>query len=96
MVVAACTFTIVGDTFAAIFGANIKSPRIFRKTLLGSLGFLVSSVAVAFFLHNLKGSLSMHALIIGAVVAMIFEALPLPWDDNFSVPIICGAVMSFV
>ena len=96
IVVAACAFIIVGDTFAAVLGLNIKSPKIFRKTLIGSLGFLVSSLVVALLLYNLPESLSMKCLIVGAISATIFEALPLPWDDNFSVPIITGAIMSLI
>ena len=96
IVVAACAFIIVGDTFAAVLGQNIKSPKIFRKTLLGSVGFLVAALGVAFILNRLPNGLSMPCLIVGAIVATIFEALPLPWDDNFSVPIVTGAVMSFI
>jgi len=97
IVVAACSYIIVGDTFAAIFGQNIKSPRIFqKKTILGSFGFLAASMASAFVLHNLTDGLPLSYLIIGALAASIFEALPLPLDDNFSVPIITGFVMSLL
>ncbi len=96
IVVAASAFIIVGDTFAAVFGQSIKSPKIFKKTLSGSLGFLASSIGVAIILHNLSGGLPLITLICGAVGATIFEALPLPWDDNFSVPIITGLIMSLL
>jgi dolichol kinase len=97
IVVASCAYIIVGDTFASILGQNFKGPKLFRKkTLLGSIGFLASSLAVAFTLYNLPGSLPLHHLIIGAAVATIFESLPLPWDDNFSVPIFTGFVMTFL
>jgi len=96
IVVAACAFIIVGDTFAAVLGQGFKSPRLFkRKTLLGSIGFLIGAVAVALVLSHLPDTLPLTTLIIGAVVATIFEALPLPWDDNFSVPIVSGFVMTF-
>ncbi|UCF70881.1 MAG: hypothetical protein JSW49_00990 [candidate division WOR-3 bacterium] len=97
IVVAACTYIIVGDTFAAIFGQNIKSRRIFQnKTVLGSVGFLAASMAGAFVLHYLTGELPLSFLVIGALAASVFEALPLPLDDNFSVPIITGFVMSLL
>ncbi len=97
IVVAACSYIIVGDTFAAIFGQNIKSPRLFQnKTLLGSVGFLAASVGGAFVLHSLGGGLPLSHLLIGAVCASVFESLPLPLDDNFSVPIITGFVMSLL
>lgn len=97
IVVAACAFTIVGDTFATVLGQNIKSLKLFKKkTILGSVGFLVSSLVVVVILYNLPESLALHHLIIGAFAATVFEALPLPWNDNFSVPIITGLIMSLL
>ncbi len=97
IVVASCTYIIVGDTFAAIFGQNIRSPKIFQnKTVLGSVGFLGASLVSAFLLYQLTGILPLFHLIVGALAASIFEALPLPLDDNFSVPIITGFVMSLL
>lgn len=97
IVIASCTFIIVGDTFAAVLGQNIKNPKLFkRKTVLGSVGFLASALIAAVILYNLPETLPLHHLIIGAVAASVFEALPLPWDDNFSVPIITGFIMSFL
>jgi len=97
IVVAACSYIIVGDTFAAIFGQNIKSPRIFQnKTVLGTLAFLIASLVSAYLLHILAGGLPLWQLIVGAVVASVFESLPLPLDDNFSVPIITGFIMSLL
>jgi len=97
IVVAACAYIIVGDTFAAMLGQNIKSPKLFRrKTLLGSLGFLLGSLGVAVVLYNLPDTLPLMVLVIGAITATVFEALPLPWDDNFSVPIITGFIMTFL
>jgi dolichol kinase len=97
IVVAACAYIIVGDTFAAIFGQNIRSPRIFQnKTVLGSIGFLGASLVTAYLLHSITGTLPLSHLIIGAIAASVIEAFPLPLDDNFSVPIITGFVMSLL
>ena len=97
IVVAACSFIIVGDTFAAIFGQNIKSPRLFQnKTVLGSVGFLGASLLSAYLLSVITGILPLSHLLIGALAASVFEALPLPLDDNFSVPIITGFIMSLL
>ncbi len=96
IVVASCAYIIVGDTFAAVLGQSFRSPQIFkRKTVLGSIGFLIGALAVAFFLYGLPDTLPLPTLVIGAIAATFFEALPLPWDDNFSVPIMTGFVMSF-
>ncbi|MBE0434155.1 hypothetical protein IBX73_11935 [candidate division WOR-3 bacterium] len=97
VVVAACSFVIVGDTFAAIFGQNIRSTKIFQnRTVAGSIGFLAASLASAFILYSITGELPLSHLLAGAITATIFEALPLPLDDNFSVPIVTGFVMSLL
>ncbi|OGC43915.1 hypothetical protein A2Y85_06700 [candidate division WOR-3 bacterium RBG_13_43_14] len=97
VVIAACTFVIVGDTFAALIGQNIKSPKISaNKTLLGSLSFLITALLSAIGLSLLPDALPIFLLIIGAVSAAVLEALPLPWNDNFSVPILTGIVMSVI
>ncbi|MCX7994389.1 MAG: hypothetical protein N3A65_01280 [candidate division WOR-3 bacterium] len=95
IVISACTFTIVGDTFAAMFGQNIKGPKLFKKTLVGSLAYFGSNVVVVFILHSLL-TLPFWVLFAGALISTFFEALPLPWDDNFSVPIITGIGMSLI
>ncbi len=97
VVVASCAYVIVGDTFAAVLGQNLKSPRIFRKkTVLGSAGFLVASLVTAIAIYNLPATLPLTPLVVGAVAATIAEGLPLPWDDNFAVPLLTGFVMSFL
>jgi dolichol kinase len=50
----------------------------------------------AYLLSVITGILPLSHLLIGAVAASVFEALPLPLDDNFSVPIITGFVMSLL
>jgi len=96
IVVAACAYIIVGDTFAAILGQNIKSPGLFTdKTLMGSIGFLIAAISVGIAIYYLPQTLPLTPLIVGAVAASVFEALPLPLDDNFAVPILSGLIMSF-
>ncbi len=96
IVVVACAYTIIGDTFAAILGQNIKSPELFKgKTIMGSLGFLLVSLAVAVVIYYLPETLPMKPLLIGAIAASVFESLPLPLNDNFAVPILTGLAMYF-
>ncbi len=93
--VAAVTYIIVGDTFAALIGQTVKGPKIFRKTIIGSTAFLMSCVICGLIMHFFLDfqNLPLLHLMIGAVSATVFEAMPLPWDDNFSVPIFAGAIM---
>lgn len=63
---------------------------------MGSLGFLLASLAAAAVIYYLPETLPMKPLIIGAVAAAVFESLPLPLNDNFAVPILTGLVMYFL
>lgn len=95
IVIAACTFIIIGDTFGAMLGQNIKGPKFFKKTVIGSVSFFFSNIIVVIFIYP-HLDLPLSHLIIGAMLATFFEALPLPWDDNFSVPILTGVFMSLL
>ncbi|MFN3698629.1 MAG: glycerol-3-phosphate acyltransferase [Dictyoglomus sp.] len=95
VVFASLGFVSLGDMMSKWVGINFGSRKIFKnseKTLEGSLAFLSTSLTVAFFLW-FKGLMPFHIVFLGALVASIIEAVPNPIDDNFSVPVISGAVM---
>ncbi len=88
--VAALAFIIVGDTFAALIGRRWGRHRIGAKSLEGSLACLISTVIVAGVVPNLAWPVGL----IGAFTATVVEALPLGVDDNVSVPLLSGLVMT--
>jgi glycerol-3-phosphate acyltransferase PlsY len=92
---AALTFLIFGDMFSKIFGLAFGRNRLFSKTVEGSLAYLGGVLICAYVLYN---SLHMPALMLvtGAVAATIAEFMPLGIDDNFTVGIVSGAVMTVV
>lgn len=87
--VLALCFLIVGDTVAAIVGKSVGRIRIFGKTLEGSLACLAICFGITLFLPEVP----FHVAIVGAVVATIFELLPIPLDDNFRIPLSAGFAM---
>jgi dolichol kinase len=88
--VAALCYLIVGDTVAALIGRRFGRIRLFgRKTLVGSLALFASAVAAG----SLIPGLETRTVLAGAAVAAVAEALPLPVDDNFSIPILSGVAM---
>jgi dolichol kinase len=87
--VLALCFLIVGDTVAAIVGKSVGRIRMFGKTLEGSLACLVVCFGITLFLPEVP----FHVAIVGAVVATIFELLPIPLDDNFRIPLSAGFAM---
>jgi dolichol kinase len=90
--IAALTFIIVGDTLAALVGRRFGRHRFGRKSVEGSLACLAGTSLVAVFTPGLALSVALP----GAVVAAITEALSTRIDDNISVPIVSGLVMTLL
>lgn len=91
--VAALLFLSLGDPAAALVGRATPGPRIFGKSPGGTGAFLVVSLAVVGVLV-VTGTVGYHwGLLIGAAVAALVEIVPLPPDDNFTIPLLSGAAM---
>ena len=60
-----------------------------RKSLEGSLACFLFCILVALLVPHLP----LWVGAIGALVATLVEAAPLPINDNFSVPLVSGLVM---
>jgi HAD superfamily phosphoserine phosphatase-like hydrolase len=90
---AAIAVFALGDSAASIFGGRIsKKPFFFNKdkTFEGSLaGFFFAFLAALFFV-------SPPIAAFGAAIAMIFEYLPLPLNDNLVIPIFTGLILSLI
>ena len=90
--VLALAFLILGDTVAAIVGKSIGRIHLFGKTLEGSL----ACFAVCFALTRAVPELPVEVALVGAVVATVFELLPIPLDDNFRIPLSAGFAMELL
>lgn len=81
--------TTIGDPLATIFGSMIKSPRLpynRKKSIAGFLGIFIFSAIFAYFLIGYVG-------IAIALVSAFVESVSLhPFDDNFILPVILGAI----
>ena len=89
--IVALAFIIVGDTFAALVGRRFGRYRFFNgKSVEGSLACLAGTVIVAL----LAPGIALPVALLGALVATVVEALPLGIDDNVTVPILSGLVMT--
>ncbi len=91
--VSALTFLALGDVAAAMVGEKWGRVRIFSKSLEGFLAFFVVALLSGLFLMRLYPDLTLHLVTIGALAAAIIEILPLPVDDNFSIPLLTSIVM---
>lgn len=92
--VLALLFLIVGDTVAAIVGKSIGRIRFFGKTLEGSLACF--AVCYGLTLITPGPNLPFPVGLVGAVVATVFELLPIPLDDNFRIPLSAGFAMELL
>jgi dolichol kinase len=90
--IAALAFIVVGDTAAALIGRRWGKHKIGRKSIEGSLGCLAATLLVAW----LAPGLSFPVAACGAIAATLFEFQPVGVDDNVTVPILSGLVMTFV
>ena len=93
--ITAMLFSIFGDAASAIVGVHGKK-RIFDKSIEGSLGFLVTCLAIGLVLALTKIGLAPAVFILGAFSATIIELLPLHVDDNFTIALAAGATMSVI
>jgi len=88
----AVIFLIFGDTFGKFFGLAFGKHKILDKTLEGSLAYLGVMLICGYLLYELL-EINPIVLIVGGVSAPIIELLTLDMNDNFTVPIISGAIM---
>ena len=90
----ALSFLAVGDAMATIVGKRIGKTRLFgKKTLEGDLACFVSCIAVGFIGYFAGLEVSWLAILVGSLGATIAEAIPLPVNDNLTLPLFAGLVM---
>ena len=88
--VPALLFLTVGDTFAAIGGKLYPVGKIGDKTLSGTAAGITTSFGAAYLVNQ---ALPLEVIILGAVAAMGVELLPVPLNDNLTIPVFSGTVM---
>ena len=87
--VIALIFMSLGDTAAGLIGQKFGRHKVGNKTWEGFLAGLIICFIVAINFPFLPLKISL----VGALVAMIMELLPIPLDDNFKIPLGSGAIM---
>jgi glycerol-3-phosphate acyltransferase PlsY len=92
---AALTFLIFGDIFSKICGLGFGKHRLFDKTVEGSVAYLGGALICAYILRTTI-HMPILMLAVGAIAATVTEFVPLGIDDNFTVGIVSGAVMTVV
>ncbi|MFX1323801.1 MAG: glycerol-3-phosphate acyltransferase [Promethearchaeota archaeon] len=86
-------FLVFGDLFAKVFGLAYGRHKILGKTIEGTLAYCGALIICCYILYNTI-DISLPVLVVGAIAAPFAELLPLGMNDNFTVPIISGTVMT--
>ncbi len=91
VVFCAMGYLIFGDSAAALVGVPFGTHRFGKnKSVQGSLSFFVVAVVVGLFFFN------PFVALLGAAFAAVVECLPLPWNDNFWVPLLSGLFLLLI
>ena len=93
---AALAMLMLGDAAAAVVGRRWgahKWPGT-PKSVEGSAAYVVAAFATGLVVLTWPGAaLTLAACAVGAVVGAALEALPIPVNDNFRVPVLSGLAM---
>ena len=91
--ITALTFLIFGDIFSKIFGLAYGRHKIFQKTLEGTLAYFGCVLIYGFVLYNIL-DIPLFILMIGGISAPLVELFSFQLNDNFTVSLICGSIMT--
>jgi len=102
----ALLYISIGDPIAAIVGIKFGKTVLFRgsgtiktpqngKTIEGTIAFASVALFLAYLIWSKGAYENFFAAALGALAAALVEFLPIPIDDNISVPLISGFVMYF-
>ena len=92
--VLALSFLAIGDPVATIVGKRIGKRKLLGKTLEGDSASFVSCLAVGFVFYYAGLDIPLLTILAGSVSAAIVEAIPLPINDNLTMPLLSGVVMT--
>ena len=94
--VAALLFLSLGDPAAALVGRRAPGIRFFGKSPIGTLAMVLVALGIAGVLSAAGVGDRHWGLYVGAVTAGMTELLPLPVDDNVTIPLVSGGVMTLL
>ncbi len=87
------TFLIFGDIFSKLFGLAFGRHKIFNKTLEGTLAYCGCVLILGFILYTTL-NVPLPILVIGGITAPLVELFSFNLNDNFTVSLISGTVMT--
>jgi acyl phosphate:glycerol-3-phosphate acyltransferase len=92
----AVAFLAIGDSLAGIVGRSIGKRQILGKTIEGDLTCFFSCAVTGMVFYFAGISIAWPIILIGAFTASLSEAMPIPINDNLTMPLLSGAVMTLM
>ncbi len=89
-------FLAIGDPLAALVGRRDPRFRIFGKSLIGSLAFALSAPVIGYAVAVHPDIPPVWWTIPDALIAAATEILPLPLDDNITIPMAGATAMTLL
>ena len=87
-------FVAIGDPAAALVGSRFPGPRFWQKSPSGIVAFIAAGLGVWAIICAVGYGQWSWAIVVTAAIAAAVEFAPTPIDDNLTVPLIGGAVMT--
>jgi glycerol-3-phosphate acyltransferase PlsY len=87
-------FLIFGDAVSALFGMKFGRIKIGERTLEGSLSFFIVCLLIGFVLIPANLDVSLLSVAMGALAATLVELIPVRINDNLTIALAAGAVMT--
>ena len=81
----------LGDSIAGLVGRKFGKVKFYNKTIEGTVAGLIVCLLSGYLIQL---SLALVVVFSGAFAAMFIELLPIPIDDNLSVPLFAGTIMT--
>jgi len=89
-------FLSIGDLMAAVIGEKfcIGKRIVFNKSLEGSLACLASCLLIGALLTRIISTITASIAIVGTIMATVAGLLPVPVDDNLTIPLFSAGIMT--
>jgi len=92
--VLALSFLAVGDAVSTMVGESIGKRKFLGKTVEGDLACLISCVVTGLAFHYAAVDVPLLTILVGSVSATLIDAISLPVNDNLTIPLFAGVVMT--
>lgn len=92
--IASLLFLSIGDLMATVVGERFGKRIVFNKSLEGSFACLASCLLIGMVMTRVSPAMVLPVAVVGAVSATIVELLPIPVDDNLTIPLFSAGIMT--